>query len=121
MVLSQISGRGVGEFVAQMSARSWVLTVYLALVCTVFALFTQIWAVRRTSPARVSLLLGTEPLWAAAFAVLLAHDPPTAIGVTGALLILLGTQWGRSIDTHRYVASSHAAPNPNPSSPRAMR
>ena len=121
VVLSQLTGRGVGEAVAQMSARSWMLTVYLALVCTVFAFFTQLWAVRRTSPARVSLLLGTEPLWAAAFGVLLAHDPLTAIGVTGALLILLGTRWGRSIDARRCDTSSHVAPNPNPSSPRPTR
>ncbi|KDE96711.1 hypothetical protein Y900_030740 [Mycolicibacterium aromaticivorans JS19b1 = JCM 16368] len=100
-VLSQISGRGVSEVAAQMSTQSWILTIYLALVCTVFAFFIQIWAVRRTSPARVSLLLGTEPLWAAAIGVLLAHDPLTPIGVTGALLILFGTNWGRLIDTHR--------------------
>ncbi|BBY59364.1 DMT family transporter [Mycolicibacterium sarraceniae] len=100
-VLSQISGRGVGEVARQMSTQSWILTIYLALVCTVFAFFIQIWAVRRTSPARVSLLLGTEPLWAATIGVLLAHDPVSVIGVTGALLILLGTNWGRIIDTRR--------------------
>lgn len=103
-VLSQITGRSVGDVVAQMSLRSWLLTVYLALVCTVFAFLVQMWAVRRTSPARVSLLLGTEPLWAAACGVLLARDPLTAIGVAGALLVLIGTNWGRVIDTRRATA-----------------
>lgn len=100
-VLSQITGRSIGGFAAQMSTRSWLLTVYLALVCTVFAFFIQIWAVRRTSPARVSLLLGTEPLWAATIGALLGHDPLNAIAISGALLILLGTNWGRIIDSRR--------------------
>jgi drug/metabolite transporter (DMT)-like permease len=99
MVMAQLTGRGVGEVATQMSTRSWLFTIYLALVCTVFAFFIQIWAVRRTSPARVSLLLGTEPLWAAAIGVLMAGDPLTVIGVAGAVLILTGTNWGRIIDT----------------------
>ncbi|WP_197375988.1 DMT family transporter [Mycolicibacterium baixiangningiae] len=107
-VMSQITGRGIGEVAAQMSGRSWLLIIYLALVCTVFAFFIQIWAVRRTSPARVSLLLGTEPLWAAVVGVLIARDPLTAIGSSGALLILLGTNWGRIIDTRRPDASSRS-------------
>ncbi|WP_197375970.1 DMT family transporter [Mycolicibacterium baixiangningiae] len=108
VVLSQVTGRGVGEVATEMSARSWLLTIYLALICTVFAFFIQMWAVRRTSPARVSLLLGTEPLWAAAIGVLLAHDPLTAIGFCGALLILVGTNWGRMIDTRRSPTADHA-------------
>jgi len=116
-VLSQISGRGVSEVATQMSTRSWILTIYLALVCTVFAFFIQIWAVRRTSPARVSLLLGTEPLWAAAVGVLLAHDPVTTIGVTGALLILFGTNWGRLIDNRRIAGM----PTPTTRSPKPSR
>lgn len=98
VVPSQLCGRGITELARQMSTQSWLLTVYLALVCTVFAFFVQIWALRRTSPARVSLLLGTEPLWAAGLGVLLAHDPVSAVGLTGAVLILVGTNWGRIIE-----------------------
>lgn len=99
VALSEATGGHIGEFTATMTIRSWALTVYLALVCTVFAFFIQIWAVRQTSPERVSLLLGTEPLWAATLGVLLAHDPLTVIGLCGAVLILLGTNWGRVADT----------------------
>ena len=102
-MLAPLNGRGVGDVAAQLTTRSWLLIGYLALVCTVFAFVVQMWAVRRTSPARVSLLLGTEPLWAAAVGVLLAGDPVTAVGVTGAALILLGTNWGRMVDTRRAV------------------
>ena len=95
VVLSSFTGRGVGEVAGQMSVRAWLLTMYLALVCTVFAFAVQLWAARRTSAARVSLLLGTEPVWAAAVGVLLAGDPVTVVGVMGALMILAGTNRAR--------------------------
>jgi drug/metabolite transporter (DMT)-like permease len=99
--LSLSTGRGVGEVAADMTGRGWLLTVYLALGCTVFAFFIQTWAVRRTSSSRVSLLLGTEPLWAAAVGVLLAGDPLTIVGLIGALLILTGTNGARRVDSRR--------------------
>jgi drug/metabolite transporter (DMT)-like permease len=42
----------------------WLRMLYMALGCSVFAFIVQLWAVRRTSAARASLLLGTEPVWA---------------------------------------------------------
>jgi drug/metabolite transporter (DMT)-like permease len=111
VILSQITGQGIGEAAAQMGTRSWLITVYLALGCTVFAFFIQIWAVRRTSPARVSLLLGTEPLWASAIGIFLAGDQVTLLGVAGAVLILIGTNWGRAIETRR---DSPAKRHPSP-------
>jgi drug/metabolite transporter (DMT)-like permease len=98
VILSSFTGRGVAEVAAEMTVRSWVLTLYLALVCTVFAFAVQMWAARRTSAARVSLLLGTEPLWAAAVGVLVAGDPVTIVGAAGALMILTGTNLARTID-----------------------
>ncbi len=50
--------------------RFWWITLYLVLFCTIFAFFAQNWAVRNTSPTRVSLLMGSEPAFGAAFAVL---------------------------------------------------
>ncbi|MGY4711055.1 DMT family transporter [Mycolicibacterium sp. CBM1] len=97
-VASRFTGTAVGEVVAQWNVRCWLLTGYLAVVGTVFAFVIQTWALRRTSPTRVSLLLGTEPLWAAAVGVLLGGDPLTAIGAGGAVLVLLGTNWGRALE-----------------------
>ncbi|WP_308014960.1 DMT family transporter [Nocardia coffeae] len=105
-VFSQVDGSGLGPAVRTMTMSGWALTVYLALACTVFAFFVQMWAVRRTSPARVSLLLGTEPLWAAAFGVLLAGDPLTVVSVLGAALVLAGTNWARTIDNERQNSTS---------------
>ncbi len=99
--LSLLTGGGVADAVTHLPLRGWLITVYLALGCTVFAFVIQMWAVRRTSSSRVSLLLGTEPLWAAAFGVLIAGDPVTAVGAVGAGLILLGTNCGRVIDSRR--------------------
>ncbi|MBB5928077.1 hypothetical protein FHS34_003540 [Streptomyces echinatus] len=53
-------------------------------------------AVRRTSPSRVSLLLGTEPVWAAAVGIAVGGDRPGVPGLLGAVLVLAGTAWGRT-------------------------
>jgi len=98
VVLSPLTGRSIVHVGCQMSWREWLLTIYLALACTVAAFLVQMWAVRRTSPARVSLMLGTEPVWAAAIGVVLAHDPLTLIGLAGAALVLVGTNWGRILE-----------------------
>lgn len=95
---SPLTGRNIVQVGNEMSCRAWLLTIYLALACTVGAFLVQMWAVRRTSPARVSLMLGTEPLWAAAIGVLLADDPLTFVGLAGATLVLLGTNWGRILE-----------------------
>ncbi len=75
--------------------REWAGLIFLSVFCTLFAFFVQMWAVRRTSPSRVSLLLGTEPLWAALAGIALAGDRPGALGLAGAVLVLAGTAWGR--------------------------
>jgi drug/metabolite transporter (DMT)-like permease len=124
-ILSSFTGRGVGEVAAQMSVRGWLLTIYLALACTVFAFVVQMWAARRTSAARVSLLLGTEPLWAAVVGVLLAGDPVTVVGVAGALMILVGVNRAQAIDrrgTAKAVGAESVSPGcgrpqPRPTSP----
>lgn len=102
-VLTAMPAGVLGQFsaVPQMSGRDWALTAYLALVCTVFAFGIQTWAVRSSTPARMSLLLGTEPLWAAAIGVGLAGDRVTALGLLGAVLVVAGTNWGRVVDSAR--------------------
>ncbi|MEU6670178.1 DMT family transporter [Streptomyces sp. NPDC046727] len=85
----------------------WLGLLYLAVFCTLFAFFVQMWAVRRTSPSRVSLLLGTEPVWAAAVGIAVGGDRPGLLGLLGAVLVLAGTAWGRSVaDRERDVAGT---------------
>nr|WKF59101.1 hypothetical protein HUO10_003610 [Paraburkholderia busanensis] len=46
----------------------WGYIVYLVLACTLFAFFAQNFAIKRSSPTRVSLLMGSEPAFGALFA-----------------------------------------------------
>jgi drug/metabolite transporter (DMT)-like permease len=73
----------------------WAWLLHLTVFCTLFAFFVQMWAVRATSPSRVSLLLGTEPLWAAVFGITVAGDRFGAAALCGVVLVLAGTEWGR--------------------------
>ncbi|GGW63476.1 hypothetical protein GCM10010503_45700 [Streptomyces lucensis JCM 4490] len=82
---------------ADLGAREWGGLLFLSALCTVFAFFVQMWAVRRTSPSRVGLLLGTEPLWAAAAGVVLGGDRLGTVSVAGGVMVLAGTVWGRRV------------------------
>lgn len=110
------TGESIPHYVARLGTAEWTLFLYLVIACTVFAFFVQTWAVRRTSPSRVSLLLGTEPVWAALIGITIAHDPVSLLGYCGIALILAGTAWGRSIEQgHRLAASPSPSPAPAPS------
>lgn len=102
-VFTALPAAALGQFAAvpQLSAGDWLLTIYLAVACTVFAFGAQMWAVRYSTPSRMSLLLGTEPLWAAVIGVGLAGDPVTPLAALGAALIVGGTNWGRVLDSAR--------------------
>jgi len=106
--MSLFWGDPIPQFVAQLDVASGTLLLYLVLVCTVFAFFVQTWAVRRTSPSRVSLLLGTEPVWAAIIGIAIAHDNVQLVGYVGIVLILAGTAWGRSIEQNHRLAFDQA-------------
>jgi drug/metabolite transporter (DMT)-like permease len=102
-----VTGESIPLYLAQLEPSGWLLLLYLVFVCTVFAFFVQTWAVRRTSPSRVSLLLGTEPVWAAIIGITIAHDAVGFAGFVGIALILAGTAWGRSVEQkHRLAMQS---------------
>ena len=101
---SVFTGESLPHYVAQLDVGEGALFLYLVLVCTVFAFFVQTWAVRRTSPSRVSLLLGTEPVWAAAIGITIAQDAVGPAGFVGIALILAGTAWGRWVEERERVA-----------------
>jgi drug/metabolite transporter (DMT)-like permease len=87
-------------------SRTWTAVIYLAVCCSVFAFVAQTWAVQRTSPARASLLLGTEPVWAVAVGLCLGGEHLTAIGALGAALVVGGSYRGQSVErAHREAAT----------------
>ncbi|MFC9242570.1 DMT family transporter [Streptomyces sp. NPDC057136] len=96
-VLAAVPGTGATPWAvaADFGVREWAGLVFLSVFCTLFAFFVQMWSVRRTSPSRVSLLLGTEPLWAAAVGISIGGERLGVLGVLGAGLVLAGTAWGR--------------------------
>jgi drug/metabolite transporter (DMT)-like permease len=94
-VVSGFAGQSPAAVAAGFGTAQWVLLLHLSLLCTLFAFFVQMWAVRATSPSRVSLLLGTEPLWAAVFGIAVAGDRPGVLALGGAACVLVGTEWGR--------------------------
>ncbi|BCQ37249.1 MULTISPECIES: DMT family transporter [Erwinia] len=71
----------------------WGPTLYLVLFCTLFAFFAQNYAVKRTSPTRASLLMGSEPLFGALFAVLWLQESLTPAAWLGGLLIVAASLW----------------------------
>lgn len=96
-VLALLPGTGASPWAAaaDFGAAEWAGLAFLSVFCTLFAFFVQMWAVRRTSPSRVSLLLGTEPLWAAAAGIAIGGEHLGAPGLAGVALVLAGTAWGR--------------------------
>lgn len=97
LILRAASGQSVAAVTAGYGATDWCVLGYLVFACTVFAFLVQLRALRTSSPARVSLLLGTEPLWAAVIGVAVAGDPVTAKAIAGVALVIAGTTWGRRV------------------------
>ncbi|MGN2638076.1 DMT family transporter [Nocardia takedensis] len=116
--LAEIHGAGLAPTLASMTAPDWLRTAYLALACTIFAFYAQMWAVRHTSPSRVGLLLGTEPVWALTCGLLLVGEALTPTGLLGAALVLAGTTWGRGIDTALRARPTPVVTGPPPGSAR---
>ena len=71
----------------------WAGSLYLVLFATLFAFYVQNWALGRSSPTRVSLLMGSEPLFGALFAVLWLSETLSLQAWAGGLLIVAATLW----------------------------
>ncbi|WP_375321966.1 DMT family transporter [Aliivibrio logei] len=69
----------------------WLLAIYLVLFCTVFAFYAQNYSVKKMSPTKVSILMGSEPIFGALFAFLWLSESFTLIQIIGASLIFIAT------------------------------
>lgn len=106
-LFSVMAGPDLPVAAARLDAGGWAGVLFLGLLCSVFAFVVQLWAVRRTSAARASILMGTEPLWALLFGVLLAGDAVGPVGVCGGILIIVASYAGQAIERrHRLGARS---------------
>ena len=52
----------------------WGRIVYLAVFCGALTLFLQIWAQAHIEPTRAAVIMSSEPVWAAFFAILLGGE-----------------------------------------------
>ncbi|MFM0327281.1 DMT family transporter [Caballeronia glebae] len=66
----------------------WGSVLYLVCACTLFAFFAQNYAIGRSSPTRVSLLMGSEPAFGAMFAsAWLGEHVSTAGWIGGGMIV----------------------------------
>jgi drug/metabolite transporter (DMT)-like permease len=79
------------------SSSFWIVTAYLAVFATIFAFYIQLVMIRRTSPSRVALLLSSEPLFAALFAILLMGEHLSVLSIIGGMLIMTGMLLGKKL------------------------
>lgn len=79
-------------------AQQWSATLFLILFCTIFAFATQLWAIRKTSASRASLLLSTEPVWAVVIAAGIGGELLGPVGILGAALIIGASLFGQRIE-----------------------
>ncbi len=71
----------------------WAALAYLTLACTLFAFWAMNRALAQSSPTQVALLLGSEPMWGALFAVFWLGEPLDPTGWLGGLMISGAAVW----------------------------
>jgi len=70
------------------TGRDWAAIVYMALVAGALGLLAQTWAQAHLAPTRTAIIMSTEPVFAAFFAVLLGGEGVTSRMVLGGLMVL---------------------------------
>jgi drug/metabolite transporter (DMT)-like permease len=102
LMYSVFSLQGIKDAVHTFDAGLWLDLLFLSLLCGAFAFLVTLWAIRRTSSSRASLLLGTEPVWAVVVGVALGGESLALFGVLGAAIIISSSYLGQRIESrHR--------------------
>ena len=105
-----VAGSALPDAVRSLSPAGWLQAAFLGLACSVFAFVVQLWAVRRTSATRASILMGTEPVWAMATAIVLGGEVLGVLGVAGAVLIVAASYAAQAIERrHRAAVAARTA------------
>ncbi len=98
LVLILLQGDG-GSLAVNADIRFWGAIAFLSLFCTIAAFYVQNAAVRRSSPTRVTLLMGTEPLFGFLLAHILLSEPLSVPTIFGATMIIGGTFLGMTAES----------------------
>lgn len=101
----------------------WLAIAYLVIACTLFAFFAQNYAVKRSSPTRVALLMGGEPAFGALFAYLWLGEQLSGWAWCGGGLMVLASllatvQWPAPANASTASASKASASKANASTHR---
>ncbi|MGE4325011.1 MAG: DMT family transporter [Pseudodonghicola sp.] len=96
-----LARQGAGSLVVTAGAGFWGAVAFLSLFCTITAFYIQNAAVRRSSPTRVSFLMGTEPLFGFALSWMLLAEAAAPATLIGAGLIVSGTFLGLAAERRR--------------------
>jgi drug/metabolite transporter (DMT)-like permease len=90
MAVALLFARGQWQHVPSFAGHStfWGCVLYLVLACTLFAFFAQNYAIKRSSPTRVALLMGSEPAFGALFACVWLGERISATAWVGGGLIV---------------------------------
>jgi drug/metabolite transporter (DMT)-like permease len=91
-----------------LAASFWLAIGYLTVFCTLFAFWAMNRALANSSPSKVALLLGSEPLWGALFAVLWLGESLGAHGWLGGLMIAGAALWLAWPGSVRKVVTANA-------------
>jgi drug/metabolite transporter (DMT)-like permease len=104
VMYSVFSFDGIKIAVAEFDRGIWLNLLFLSLLCGAFAFLVTLWAIRRTSSSRASLLLGTEPVWAVIVGVSIGGESLALLGLGGAILIIGSSYFGQKIETQHRLA-----------------
>jgi drug/metabolite transporter (DMT)-like permease len=69
-------------------AHDWLVVIYLGLIAGALTMVLQTWAQARVEASRAAVIMAMEPVWAAAFAVVLGGETPTWRMIVGGAAIL---------------------------------
>ncbi len=87
-ILFAVPGAGLRQL-GPPPAQVWPALAVTGVFASALAFFIQTWAQAHLAPARVALILASEPAWAVLFAIVLANQRLGAVQAAGAALLLL--------------------------------
>lgn len=96
LTLAQAAGGAVASLVMWAVLRqplpsdpvTWAQVLYLGIICGAVALLLQSWGQSHVAATPAAVIMCTEPLWAAVFAVGLGFEPLTVTMVAGGSLVM---------------------------------
>ncbi len=110
VMYSVFSFDGIKTALREFDRGIWLNLLFLSLLCGAFAFLVTLWAIRRTSSSRASLLLGTEPVWAVVVGVSIGGESLALLGVFGAVLIIGSSYFGQKIETKHRLKVEESKP-----------